>query len=165
MKKKLRGGMRWRVWGIESCFWGLHQAISASASEFYWSKGNLIFYSSGLSRNPPDYSSEDRPMFVFDSDNGTSTGLENCPAYCNLFWPPLEWVVTSSREGRSNDTDSVTSATPEVENMCPDSNLAISTGHVGGKNAERVTSLGQELGCNLKRRSTSSKRSFKFCCF
>ncbi|XWS40242.1 hypothetical protein CRYUN_Cryun18bG0123500 [Craigia yunnanensis] len=58
-------------------FLGLHQAISASASEFYWGKRNLIFYSAGLSI-PPRYGfseryTEDRLVIVFDLETGTAS--------------------------------------------------------------------------------------------
>ncbi|XVF45600.1 hypothetical protein PTKIN_Ptkin02bG0219300 [Pterospermum kingtungense] len=68
--------------GDQILFLGWHHAISASASEFYWEKGNLIFYSS------PEH------LFVFDLDTGTVSPLRNCPAYRNLFWPPPKWVTS-----------------------------------------------------------------------
>ncbi|MBA0649520.1 hypothetical protein Goklo_017076, partial [Gossypium klotzschianum] len=77
---------------------GLHQVVSASAYEFHWGdQGNLIFYSI-------DGNVEDRVMYVFDLEKGISIPLENCPVYCNLFWPLPVWlnssksVVSSSME-------------------------------------------------------------------
>ncbi|KAB2091849.1 hypothetical protein ES319_A03G222900v1 [Gossypium barbadense] len=77
---------------------GLHQVVSVSAYEFHWGdQGNLIFYSI-------DGSVEDRVMYVFDLEKGISIPLENCPVYCNLFWPLPVWlnspesVVSSSME-------------------------------------------------------------------
>ncbi|XVE93931.1 hypothetical protein REPUB_Repub01dG0236600 [Reevesia pubescens] len=137
--------------GDQILFLGLRQAISASSSEFYWGKGNLIFYSTGL-YIPPGYgNSENRLMFVFDLETSTAIPLENCPAYCNLFWPPPEWVtspesVISSTEVISNSTHSLTSVTPETEYKYPDLNSAISTREAQGRSSERETFVGQEVG-------------------
>ncbi|XVF00813.1 hypothetical protein REPUB_Repub04eG0034200 [Reevesia pubescens] len=168
--------------GDRILFLGLRHSISASASEFYWGKGNLIFYTAGLPIHPrihgyseeyygseeSDYSEDrHRRMFVFDLDTGTASPLENCPAYHNLFWPPPEWVtspdpVISSSQVVSNSTYSVPSATSEIEYKYPDSDFAISRREVRGKSPERATSAGQEVGC--KRPSASSKCCFKFGC-
>ncbi|XVF45603.1 hypothetical protein PTKIN_Ptkin02bG0219600 [Pterospermum kingtungense] len=154
--------------GDQILFLGSNHAVSASASEFYWGKGNLIFYSSDHSTTTRYSDSEHRPMFVFDFETRTTRPLEKCSAYCNLFWPPPEWLtspesVISSIEVLSNSTYSVTSSTPEVEYDYPDSNSTISAREVGCKSPERVSSAGQELGS--KRPSSSPKCSFKFCCF
>ncbi|XVF45601.1 hypothetical protein PTKIN_Ptkin02bG0219400 [Pterospermum kingtungense] len=124
--------------GDQILFLGLHQSISASAYELYWGKGNLIFYSS------------DEHLFVFDLDTATACPLEKCPAYSNLFWPPPEWVtspqsVISSGQVRSNSTDSVTSATPDVEYKHPDSNLTISAREFRCKSPERLSSARQDF--------------------
>ncbi|XP_022725261.1 F-box protein At2g17036-like [Durio zibethinus] len=149
--------------GQQILFLGLRQSISASASEFYWGKGNLIFYPRGLSMGSRYYNSDDRLMFVFDLDTGTASPLENCPTYCNLFWPPPWWVtspesVISSPEVISNSTCSLTSATPEIEYEYPDSNLEISRRQVRGKSPEGVTSAGQEVGSPGSKRSKSPER-------
>ncbi|KAK8522251.1 hypothetical protein V6N13_115227 [Hibiscus sabdariffa] len=104
-------------------FLGFHQAISAPAFEFGWGRGNLIFFSECV---PGHDTSEDRRMFVFDLETGTASPLENCPAYCNLFWPPPQWVA-SPTEDITDSTHSVTSTSPETECKYPESDLAIST--------------------------------------
>ncbi|MFQ6622832.1 hypothetical protein Gotur_001863 [Gossypium turneri] len=55
-------------------------AISAPDSEFFCGKGNLIFYPKNPSSSP-EYSH----IFLFDLETVTTSPLENCPAYCNLF--------------------------------------------------------------------------------
>ncbi|KAK8582549.1 hypothetical protein V6N13_069323 [Hibiscus sabdariffa] len=126
------------------------QAISAPC----WGRGDLIFCSNHLCTGR-DYT------FVFDLETGAASLLENWPAYCNLFWPPPQWVtslesVISSTEVLTNSTHSVTYATPETEYDGSESDLAISsTANLPG----RVTSAGKEVG------TPSSKCSFKFCCF
>ncbi|MBA0677065.1 hypothetical protein Goari_018491, partial [Gossypium aridum] len=138
-------------------FLGFYGAVSAPASEFYWGKGNLIFYPGGLFDSPRD---PDRLVFVFDLETGTACPLETCPAYCNLFWPPPQWV-TSSTEVISNSTHSISSATPENECLYSESGFALSPTPITPK---RVTYLaGKEVGSEQP--SPSSKCSFKFCCF
>ncbi|EOX97545.1 F-box family protein [Theobroma cacao] len=156
---------------------GMRQTISVSASEFSWGKGNLIFYSTDLCISPRNGQSQEMGMFVFDLEIGSASPLENCPSYCNLFWPPPEWVtsalqnveskayplVVSPREVIRNSTSSATSAATDFDCEDPDSSSAISTREVGGKSPGRITSAGQETGS--KRASPSSKFCFKFCCF
>ncbi|KAK8567929.1 hypothetical protein V6N13_105875 [Hibiscus sabdariffa] len=130
-------------------FLGFHQAISSPAFEFGWGRGNLIFFSECV----PGYAiSEDRRMFVFDLETGTASPLENCPAYCNLFWPPPQWVA-SPTEDITDSTHSVTSTSPETECKYPESDLAIST---------TASSAGK---IDSEHPSPLSKCSFKFCCF
>ncbi|XVF45602.1 hypothetical protein PTKIN_Ptkin02bG0219500 [Pterospermum kingtungense] len=123
--------------GDQILFLGLNDAISASASEFYWGKGNLIFYSRYLSFRPCYAYYKYRCIFVLDLETGTSTSLENCPAYCNLFRPPPEWITSPAS--------------------------VISSRQVISKPPERVSTAEQEV-CS-KRLSKSSKCNFKFCCF
>ncbi|OMO80004.1 hypothetical protein CCACVL1_13222 [Corchorus capsularis] len=136
---------------------GLRQAISVSASELSWGKGNLVFYSIG----------KDRAMFVFDLENNSASRLENCPAYFNLFWPPPKWVISSTLpkevECKASDlgVSSPESLTSSRETMS-NSTSEISTRKLGGECNERRPSAGQEMGS--KRPSQSSKFSFKFCC-
>ncbi|OMO91935.1 hypothetical protein COLO4_18004 [Corchorus olitorius] len=137
---------------------GLRQAISVSASELSWGKGNLIFYSIG----------KDKAMFVFDLENNSTSRLENCPAYFNLFWPPPKWVISSTlpKEVESKASDLVVSSpeslTSSRETMS-NSTSEISTRKLGGEcNERRASSAGQKMGS--KRPSPSSKFSFKFCC-
>ncbi|XP_022762990.1 F-box protein SKIP23-like [Durio zibethinus] len=82
--------------GDQILFLGLRQATSASASEFCWGRGNLIFYSADLSYHPLYCHPEDRHIFVFDLETATASPLKNCPAYRNLFWPPPEWVTSAT---------------------------------------------------------------------
>ncbi|KAL4303849.1 hypothetical protein GQ457_10G023780 [Hibiscus cannabinus] len=130
-------------------FLGFHQAISAPAFEFGWGRGNLIFFSECV---PGHDTSEDRLMFVFDLETGTASPLENCPAYCNLFWPPPQRVA-SPTEDITDSTHSVTSTSPETECKYPESDLAIST---------TASSAGK---IDSEHPSPMSKCSFKFCCF
>ncbi|KAK5842155.1 F-box protein SKIP23-like [Gossypium arboreum] len=147
-------------------FLGFYGAVSAPASEFYWGKGNLIFYPGGLFDSPHDPDPEFRLVFVFDLETGTACPLENCPAYCNLFWPPPQWVTYSESvifltEVISNSTHSISSATLENECMSPESSFALSPTAITPK---RVTYLaGKEVGSEQP--SPRSKCSFKFCCF
>ncbi|WRX16130.1 Domain unknown function DUF295 - like 6 [Theobroma cacao] len=67
--------------GDQILFLGMRQAISVSASEFSWGKGNLIFYSTDLCISPRYGHSQERGMLVFDLENGSASPLENCPAY------------------------------------------------------------------------------------
>ncbi|KAA3465492.1 F-box protein SKIP23-like [Gossypium australe] len=147
-------------------FLGFHGAVSAPASEFYWGKGNLIFYPGGLVDSPRDPNPEFRLFFVFDLETGTACPLENCPAYCNLFWPPPQWVTSSESvisltEVISNSTHSISSATPENECMYPESGFVLSPTAITPKRA--TYPAGKEVGCEQP--SPSSKCSFKFCCF
>ncbi|KAE8690698.1 F-box family protein, putative isoform 1 [Hibiscus syriacus] len=72
-------------------FLDYRQAISASAFQFGWGRGNLIFFSECVSGYAV---SEDRRMFVFDMETGTASPVEDCSAYCNLIWPPPRWVTS-----------------------------------------------------------------------
>ncbi|KAG4163282.1 hypothetical protein ERO13_D01G162580v2 [Gossypium hirsutum] len=66
--------------GEQILFLDSDHAISALASEFCCGKGNLIFYPENPS-SCPEYSH----IFLFDLETVTTSPLENCPAYCNLF--------------------------------------------------------------------------------
>ncbi|XVF76372.1 hypothetical protein PTKIN_Ptkin13bG0261200 [Pterospermum kingtungense] len=64
--------------GDQILFLGVRQSVSASASEFYGVKGNLIFYSSDLLRYSYDYGdSED--VFVFDLDTYATWTFRDFP--------------------------------------------------------------------------------------
>ncbi|MBA0706479.1 hypothetical protein Golax_018585 [Gossypium laxum] len=175
-------------------FLGFYGAVSAPASEFYWGKGNLIFYPGGLFDSPLD---PDRLVFVFDLETGTACPLETCPAYCNLFWPPPQWVTSSESvisltEVISNSTHSISSATPENECMNPESDFTISLTEVISNSTHSISSATPENECmysesgfalsptpitpkrvtypagkevGSEQPSPSSKCSFKFCCF
>ncbi|KAG8503767.1 hypothetical protein CXB51_001769 [Gossypium anomalum] len=145
-------------------FMGFHEAVSAPASEFGWGRGNLIFYPENLSDYPGfgnhEYGIWYTYMLVFDLETGTASRLENCPAYRNLFWPPPEWV-TSSTEVISNSTHSITSATSKSECTYLEPDLAISP---TANTLKTVTSsASKEVG--TEHPSPSSKCSFKFCFF
>ncbi|MBA0551071.1 hypothetical protein Golob_021972, partial [Gossypium lobatum] len=123
--------------------------VSAPASEFYWGKGNLIFYPGGLFDSPRD---PDRLVFVFDLETGTACPLETCPAYCNLFWPPPQWVTSSESvisltEVISNSTHSISSATPENECMNPESDFTISLTEVISNSTHSISSATPENEC------------------
>ncbi|XVF76373.1 hypothetical protein PTKIN_Ptkin13bG0261300 [Pterospermum kingtungense] len=74
--------------GDQILFLGVRQSISASASEFYGVKGNLIFYSGALTKSNYYGNSED--VFVFDLDSYATGPLEIFPEFGKLFWPPPE---------------------------------------------------------------------------
>ncbi|MBA0823878.1 hypothetical protein Goarm_020575, partial [Gossypium armourianum] len=104
-------------------FLDFYGAVSAPASEFYWSKGNLIFYPGGLFGSPHDPDPGFRLVFVFDLETGTACPLENCPAYCNLFWPPPQWEKKSAA---SNPLQAQSAASNSaVSNSSQDSHLPI----------------------------------------
>ncbi|MBA0820459.1 hypothetical protein Gohar_019708 [Gossypium harknessii] len=133
-------------------FLDFYGAVSAPASEFYWSKGNLIFYPGGLFGSPHDPDPGFRLVFVFDLETGTACPLENCPAYCNLFWPPPQWVTSSESvisltEVISNSTHSISSATPENECMNPESDCMISLTEVISNSTHSISSATPENEC------------------
>ncbi|MBA0786763.1 hypothetical protein Gotri_027085 [Gossypium trilobum] len=133
-------------------FLDFYGAVSAPASEFYWSKGNLIFYPGGLFGSPHDPDPGFRLVFVFDLETGTACPLENCPAYCNLFWPPPQWVTSSESvisltEVISNSTHSISSATPENECMNPESDFTISFTEVISNSTHSISSATPENEC------------------
>ncbi|GMI88038.1 F-box/DUF295 Ancestral 12 [Hibiscus trionum] len=135
---------------------GFYQAISAPAFEFGLGRGNLIFFSERVSGYA---TSEDRRMLVFDLETGTTSPLENCPAYCNLFGPPPQWVASPepmicSTQVITNSAHSVTSTSLETGDEFTESELAIST---------TASSAGKEV--DSEHPSPMSKCSFKFCCF
>ncbi|XVF76376.1 hypothetical protein PTKIN_Ptkin13bG0261600 [Pterospermum kingtungense] len=74
--------------GDQILFLGVRQSVSASASEFYGVKGNLIFYSGLLCTSYHYGDSED--VFVFDLDTYATGPLEIFPEFGKLFWPPPE---------------------------------------------------------------------------
>ncbi|KAL4301947.1 hypothetical protein GQ457_10G023790 [Hibiscus cannabinus] len=58
-------------------------------------------------------------MRVFDLETGAASPLGNWPAYCDLFWPPPQWVscaesVISSAQVTSNSSHPITSAGREA---------------------------------------------------
>ncbi|XVF76374.1 hypothetical protein PTKIN_Ptkin13bG0261400 [Pterospermum kingtungense] len=92
--------------GDQILFLGVRQSVSASASEFYGVKGNLIFYSGLLCTTYYYGDSED--VFVFDLDTYTTGPLEIFPEFCKFFWPPPErahvkepWLDRPSEDRRS----------------------------------------------------------------
>ncbi|KAK8370682.1 hypothetical protein V6Z11_A01G191200 [Gossypium hirsutum] len=145
-------------------FMGFHEAISAPASEFGWGRGNLIFYPENLSDYPGfgnhEYGIWYKYMLVFDLETGTASRLENCPAYRNLFWPPPEWV-TSSTEVISNSAHSITSATSKSECTYLEPDLAISP----TANTLKIVTSSASKEVGTEHLSPSSKCSFKFCFF
>ncbi|KAK5842151.1 hypothetical protein PVK06_004480 [Gossypium arboreum] len=145
-------------------FMGFHEAISAPASEFGWGRGNLIFYPENLSDYPGfgnhEYGIWYKYMLVFDLETGTASRLENCPAYRNLFWPPPEWV-TSSTEVISNSAHSITSATSKSECTYLEPDLAISP----TANTLKIVTSSASKEVGTEHPSPSSKCSFKFCFF
>ncbi|KAL3597535.1 hypothetical protein D5086_009172 [Populus alba] len=84
-------------------FLGDDLTFSASASELSGCKGNCIFFNDDFfySRGEGDDGSLfGRDIGVFELESGCIGPLRNFPDYSKMFWPPPDWVASTSLENR-----------------------------------------------------------------
>ncbi|KAL3580843.1 hypothetical protein D5086_018678 [Populus alba] len=82
-------------------FLGDDSTFSASASELSGCKGNCIFFEDNFfySREEGDDGSMiGRDIGVFELESGCIGPLRNFPDYSKMFWPPPDWVASTSLE-------------------------------------------------------------------
>ncbi|KAH8510457.1 hypothetical protein H0E87_008135 [Populus deltoides] len=82
-------------------FLGDDLTFSASASELSGCKGNCIFFNDDFfySRGEGDDGSLfGRDIGVFELESGCIGPLRNFPDYSKMFWPPPDWVASTSLE-------------------------------------------------------------------
>jgi hypothetical protein len=82
-------------------FLGDDSTFSASASELSGCKGNCIFFEDNFfySREEGDDGSMiGRDIGVFELESGCIGPLRNFPDYSKMFWPPPDWIASTSLE-------------------------------------------------------------------
>jgi len=73
-------------------FIGLELSFSASVSDLRVPKGNCIIFIDDVFDH---MNMEDMSIVHLDQNGGHLSVLHDNPEYCNLFWPPPEWIVKS----------------------------------------------------------------------
>lgn len=84
--------------GDKMLFLGENCSFSASASDFSGCKGNCIFFTDGFicPTGEEDDLFKSSDIAIFDLENGSITPLSDCPEYSKLFWPPPDWITSTS---------------------------------------------------------------------
>lgn len=86
--------------GDRVLFLGDDCTFSASASELSGCKGNCIYFTDNFfyTSGEEEGTFKGRDIGVFDLDNGSIAPLSDYPESSKLFWPPPEWVSSTTSQ-------------------------------------------------------------------